>query len=170
VSPWDPRRNGVEVIVNHAEVNIMHLNKPPLPGCVGRQGAELRHDATDTPTCALVVETDKAGTDGQVYASFHEVDLIGRLAKDLSVTLESGDAILVAGAPHDRPTVGPKTPQQHPTGGLSTRGVRRQIRARATVERVGGMRDPDPVGLAGELVVRNARAGDRLRQPELLRR
>jgi hypothetical protein len=65
-----------------------------------------------------VVETDKAGADGQVYTS--KVDTTGRLAGDLSVTLVPGAAILVAGAPHDRLTVDPETPQKHPTGGLAT--------------------------------------------------
>jgi hypothetical protein len=149
-------------------VSIVHLNKPLLLGRVGRKGPELRYNATGTPCRALAVETDKAGADGQVDTS--KVDITGRFAEDLSVTLEPGDAILVAGAHHYRPTVDPKTPQKHPTCGLSTWGVSRHIRARAAVGRVGGTRDPDLVGLAGKSIAQRERADDRLRQPEQLRR
>jgi hypothetical protein len=102
-----------EVIVNH-EVSIVHIHKPILPGRIGAKGPELRCDATGTPYRALVVETDKAGADGQVYMSFHQVEITGRLAGALSVTLEPG--------------------------------------------------------LVGKIIVQRARAGDRLRHPEPLRR
>jgi hypothetical protein len=75
------------VIVNH-EVSIVPINKPIFPGRIGAKGPALRCDAKDTPYRALVVETDKAGADRQVYMSFHKVAIIGRFAEPLSVTLE----------------------------------------------------------------------------------
>lgn len=99
----------------------MRLNKQLLLGRVGRKGAELRYNATGTPTC--VVETNKPGADGQVYTSFHKVDITGRFAEDLSVTLEPGDEILVEGEHPYRSTVDPKTPQKKTARGLSTWGV-----------------------------------------------
>jgi hypothetical protein len=82
-------QNVAEVIVNH-EVSIVHINTPILPGRISAKGPELRCDATGTPYRALVVETDKAGADGQVDMSFHKVEIIGRFAEALSVTLEPG--------------------------------------------------------------------------------
>ena len=82
-------QNVAEAIVNH-EVSIVHINKPILPGRISAKGPELRCDAKGTPYRALVVETDKAGADGQVYMSFHEVEITGRFAGALSVTLEPG--------------------------------------------------------------------------------
>jgi Single-strand binding protein family len=168
VSPWELREIFGESIVNH-EVSTVHINKRILPGRIGAKGAELRYNAKGTPYCSLVVETDKTGPDGQVYTSSHKLEITGRLAEDPSVSLEPGAKILVAGAPHDRPTVAPKTPHKKTTCGLSTWGVSQRIRARATVERVGGTSDPDPVGLVGKIIAQRERADDRLRYPEQLR-
>jgi hypothetical protein len=77
------------LIVNH-EVIAVHINTRILPGHIGAKGPELRCDATGTPYPALVVETDKAGAGGQVYMSFHKVEITGRFAEALSVTLEPG--------------------------------------------------------------------------------
>jgi primosomal replication protein N len=156
------------LIVNH-EVISVHVNRQPLWGRVGAKGAELRYNAKGTPCCSLVVETDNAGPDGQVYMS-SKVEITGRFAEDLSVSLEPGAEILVAGEHRYRPTVDPKTQQKNTTGGLSTWGVSQHIRARAAVERVGGTSDPDLVGLVGKIIAQSARADDGLRHPEPLRR
>jgi hypothetical protein len=158
-----------EVIVNH-EVSTVHINTQILPSCIGAKGPELHDNAKGTPTCAMVVETDKAGADGQVYTSFHKVDITGRLAEALSVTLAPGDEILVDGEYHDRSTVDPKTPQKNTSCGLSTWGVSQHLRARATVECVGGTSDPNLVGLVGKIIVRSELADDRLRHPEQAQR
>jgi hypothetical protein len=48
--------------------------------------------------------------------------------------------------------------------------VSQRIRARATVKRVGGTRNPNLVGLVGKSIAQRERADDSLRQPEQLRR
>jgi single-stranded DNA-binding protein len=108
-------------------VIVVHLNKQLLLGRVGAKGPELRYNAKGTPYCSLVVETDKAGTDGQVYTSYHRVEITGRFAEDLSVTLEPGDEILVEGEHQYRSTVDAKTGQKKTTCVLSTWGVSQRI-------------------------------------------
>ena len=74
----------------------MDLNRQLLLGRISRQ-PELRYNAKGTAYCSLTLAIDKPSADGQVYTSWHQVEIIGKFAQDLSVTLEVGDEILVEG-------------------------------------------------------------------------
>lgn len=85
----------------------MHLNRQQLLGRISNRLPELRYNARDTPYCTLTLEIEKPGSDGQVYTSYHKVEIMGRFAQDLSVTLAPGDEILVEGEHQYRSTGDP---------------------------------------------------------------
>jgi single-stranded DNA-binding protein len=112
----------------------VHVNRQQLLGRISSCGAELRYNAKGTPYCSLTLETDKIGPDGQkTYTSYHRVEITGRLAEDLSVTLEAGDEILVEGEHQYRSSVDPKTQAKKTTCVLSTGWVNQRQPALAGV-------------------------------------
>jgi single-stranded DNA-binding protein len=113
----------------------VHVNRQQLLGRISSRGPELRYNAKGTAYCSLVLETDKPGPDGQVYTSYHRVEITGKFAQDLSVTLEPGDEILVEGEHQYRSSVDPKTQAKKTTCVLSTGWVSQRISAHAGVER-----------------------------------
>jgi single-stranded DNA-binding protein len=101
----------------------VHLNKQLLLGRIGARGVKLTYNHSGTPICTVPLETDKAGKDGKVYTSYHRVEITGRFAEDLSVTLEPGDEILCEGEHQYRSTVDPKSGEKKTTCVLSTWGI-----------------------------------------------
>ena len=77
----------------------------------------------------MTLAIDKPSADGQVYTSWHQVEIIGKFAQDLSVTLEVGDEILVEGEHQHRSLVDPKTSEKKKWCVLSTWGVSQRIPA-----------------------------------------
>jgi single-strand DNA-binding protein len=114
----------------------VHYNRQTLLGRISKR-PELRYNTKGTPYCSLTLAVDKPGRDeGQVYTSWHQVEITGRFAEDLSVTLEAGDEILVEGEHQHRSLIDPKTVEKKKWCVLSDLGhsPKRQPRWRAPGE------------------------------------
>ena len=100
----------------------MHVNRQTLLGRISKR-PELRYNAKGTPFCSLTLAIEKSGREGQVYTSWHQVEISGKFAEELSVTLEAGDEILVEGEHQHRSLVDPRTQEKKKWCVLSTWGV-----------------------------------------------
>jgi single-stranded DNA-binding protein len=110
----------------------VHLNKQLLLGRIGARGVKLTYNSSGTPICTVPLETEKAGKDGKVYTSYHRVEITGRFAEELSVSLEAGDEILCEGEHQYRSTVDPKSGEKKTTCVLSTWGIAQRTPAAST--------------------------------------
>jgi hypothetical protein len=67
----------------------IHVNRQLLLGRIGPRGVRLTYNSNGMPLCSLTLEIDKPGKQGDVYTSYHTVEITGRYAEQCAAELEA---------------------------------------------------------------------------------